>query len=188
MRHAAHALLPHTLAGRMAGVPLSNAGRAQAAALAARFIGRPIAAVLSSPVQRAQETAAPIAATLGLPLTIEPGFEEIDFGAWTGMRFDALEHDPAWQAWNRLRSVAVCPAGESMHQAQSRAMLALARMRAEHGEADLIVVSHADVIKSVLAAALGLSLDLLHRLTIDPASISTLVLFDTDLRVDRVNT
>lgn len=179
VRHAAHGLLPHTLAGRMPGVALSDEGRAQAAALPARL--GPVGAVLSSPVQRALETAA----ALGRPVAEAPGFEEIDFGRWTGLRFDALDADPAWHAWNAFRSLAACPGGETMHAAQSRALSALQGLRG--GEATVAVVSHADIIKAVLAAVLGVSLDRLDRFTVDPASISTVVLFDGYARVERIN-
>ncbi len=171
----------------MPDVPLSPDGQAQAVALADRFAGQDIAAVATSPVQRARETAAPLAARLTLTPVAEPGFAEIDFGRWTGLRFDALDGDPAWEAWNRLRSLACCPGGESMHGAQSRALTALDGLRASHRGGEIVVVSHADIIKALLAPALGLSLDHLHRLRIDPASVSTLVVFDTDVRVDRVN-
>ncbi len=187
VRHAAHALLPHVLAGRMPDVPLSPDGQAQAAALAERFAGQDIAAVVTSPIQRARETAAPLAARLTRTSVTEPGFAEIDFGRWTGLRFDALAGDPAWDAWNRLRSLACCPGGESMHGAQSRALAALHGLVVTYRGQAVVVVSHADIIKALLAPALGLSLDHLHRLRIDPASISTLVVFDTDVRVDRVN-
>ena len=187
MRHAAHALLPHTLAGRAPGVPLSADGIRQAEQLAAGFAGQSVGAVLSSPVQRAVETAAHIGAALRLDVEIEAGFEEIDFGRWTGARFDTLDDDPAWQAWNHLRSVAGAPGGETMAAAQARALAALARCRARLGEQTVIAVTHADIIKAVLAPALGLPLDRLYRLTIDPASVSTLVVFDEDLRVDGVN-
>ena len=187
MRHATHALLPHTLAGRLPGIPLSPEGIAQAKRLAARFAGHRIAAVISSPVQRAAETAAPLAATLGLPVEIDAAFEEIDFGEWTGARFDTLAHDPAWHAWNRLRGFAGTPAGETMQGAQSRALTALARCRARFLNQAIVIVSHADIIKAILAPALGLPLDRLYRLTIDPASTSTLVIFDEDVRVDGVN-
>ena len=187
VRHAAHALLPHTLAGRMPGVPLSNEGHAQARHLAERLRATGTRAVVSSPVQRARETAAPIAQALGAALTIDAAFEEIDFGAWTGQRFLALDDDPAWHAWNRLRSLAPTPGGETMHQAQSRALAALGQLHRAHPGAEIAVVSHADIIKALLAPALGLSLDHLHRLTIDPASVSTIVLFDADVRVDGVN-
>jgi probable phosphoglycerate mutase len=187
IRHAVHDLLPHTLAGRMPGVPLSPEGQAQAERLGDRFAGQDIAAVVTSPVQRAMETAAPLAARLGRAPAKEAGFAEIDFGDWTGLRFDALANDPAWHVWNRLRSFTCCPGGESMHCAQSRALAALHGLEASHCGETVAVVSHADIIKSLLAAALGVSLDHLHRLRIDPASVSTLVVFGDDLRVDRVN-
>lgn len=171
----------------MPGVPLSAEGQAQAAGLAAWFASHPVAALVSSPVQRAQETAAPIGARLGLPVQTDPAWTEIDFGAWTGMRFDALAPDPAWQRWNRLRSFATPPGGESMHAAQSRALAALDRLRVSHPGQAVAVVSHADILKSVLAAALGVTLDTLQRFRIDPASISALVLFDDAVEVVALN-
>ena len=179
--------MPHTLAGRMPGVGLTEAGRAQAGRLAKRFEGEAVAAIVSSPVQRTRETADIIGAALGVPVETDAGFEEIDFGAWTGRRFEDLAPDPAWQAWNRLRSLSACPGGESMSQAQARALRSLHRLRGAYADRAVIVVSHADVLKAVLASALGLSLDHLHRLALDPASCSTLALFDTDVRVDGVN-
>ncbi len=170
----------------MPDVPLSPEGVAEALGLAGRF-RHPIAAVVTSPIQRARETGAPIARRLGLVPEIAEGVTEIDFGAWTGRRFEALQDDPAWSAWNRLRSLSSCPGGETMHQAQSRALLALQALRHRHPDQVVVVVSHADIIKALLAPALGLSLDHLYRLTIDPASVSTLVVFDADLRVDAVN-
>ena len=185
VRHAAHGLLGRVLAGRMPGVPLSNEGRAQAAALAATLAARPIRAVLSSPVQRAQETAAPIAARLGLPVLTDPGLDEIDFGAWTGATFDALDGQPAWDTWNRFRSFAPTPGGEAMAAAQARALAAVARAAADGGE--VVLVSHSDVLKAVLAHFLGMPLDLLHRIELAPASRSMLVLFEDVARVDGVN-
>ncbi len=171
----------------MPGVPLSQEGIGQAHRLAAAFASRPVAAVISSPVQRATETAAPIAGALGLETSIDAGFEEIDFGRWTGARFDELADDPAWHAWNHLRGMARCPGGETMAEAQARALAALAGLRARFADQSIVVVSHADIVKAVLAPALGLPLDRLYRLTVDPSSIATLVLFDQDMRVDAVN-
>ena len=186
VRHASHGLLPHTLAGRMAGVGLSEQGRGEAAALAARLQG-PIAAVVSSPMQRAQETAAAIAAGLGMLVEAGPAFNEVDFGAWSGLTFEALAPDPLWQRWNALRSLTRCPGGETMVEAQARALAGLAGFRDTHPGATIVIVSHADILKAILAAALGLSLDQLHRLTIDPASCSTLSVWDGDVRVEGIN-
>ena len=187
VRHAAHGLLGKVLAGRMPGVGLSAEGAAQAAALADELAAHPIRAVLSSPVQRAQETAAPIAARHGLPVLTDPGLDEIDFGAWTGMAFGALADDPAWHAWNRFRSLAPTPGGEGMAAAQARALGAVARARSAWPEGDVVLVGHSDVLKAVLAHVLGTPLDLLHRIDLAPACRSVLVLWDDGARVDGVN-
>jgi probable phosphoglycerate mutase len=171
----------------MGGVPLSEEGRVQAAALADALAGRPIAAVVSSPLQRARETAFPIAARLGLTVATDPGLDEIDFGSWTGREFAALDGRADWSAWNRFRSTGRCPGGESMLEAQARALACLTRLRSAHPDGEIVLVSHQDVLKAILAHALGLPLDLLHRITLDPARRSVLVLFEQDARVDGMN-
>lgn len=171
----------------MQGVGLSEEGRGQAERLAAGLARRPIAAVVSSPLQRAQETAAPIAARLGLPVTTDAGFDEIDFGEWTGRAFAALDGDPAWDAWNRFRSVAACPGGESMLAAASRAVGAARALRAAHPDGEVVVVSHQDVLKALLAHLLGIPLDLFGRMALDPAHRSVVVLWESDVRVEGIN-
>ena len=185
IRHAEHGLLGHALAGRQPGVALSDTGRRQAAALAEHYAGQPVRQILTSPVQRAKETAQPIASGLGLVPAIEPAIEEIDFGRWTGAPFAALAGEPDWSAWNSARSLAPTPGGEGMLAAQARAVSALMRQREWGGT--VIAVSHSDVIKAVLAYMLGMPLDLLHRLEVAPASRSILVLGDDFARVDAVN-
>ncbi|GAC1347302.1 MAG: histidine phosphatase family protein [Acetobacteraceae bacterium] len=171
----------------MPGVGLSEAGREQAERLAAALASRPIAAVVSSPLQRAQETAAPIAARLGLAVTTDPGLDEIDFGGWTGLEFSALDGRPEWDAWNRARSMAACPGGESMVAAQARALACVAQVRAIYPEQEVVLVSHQDVLKALLAHYLGVPLDLFHRISLDPAHRSVVVLSALDARVDGVN-
>ena len=187
MRHAAHGLLGRVLAGRMPGVGLSAEGVAQAGAVADALAARPIRAVLSSPMQRAQETAAPIAARHGLPVVTDAGLDELDFGAWMGAAFADLDGDPAWGAWNRFRGVASTPGGETMAAAQARALGAVARARQAVSEGEAVLVGHSDVLKAVLAQVLGTPLDLLHRIEIAPASRSVVVLWDDGARVDGVN-
>ena len=111
----------------------------------------------------------------------------MDFGRWTGLGFEALDQDPAWHDWNRLRSLASCPGGETMHAAQSRALDGLLRLHHRHPDGAVLIFTHSDIIKAVLAPALGLPLDRLYRLTIDPASVSTLVQYDGDVRIDGIN-
>ncbi len=174
LRHGSYAALGRILAGRAEGWPLTPAGVAEAERLAERLSRRPIAAVLSSPILRARQTAAPIAARCGLETAIEPGITEIDFGAWTGSAFAALHGDPSWQAWNRHRGLAPIPGGETMAQAQARALDAVCRLCRAWPDGELVLVSHADVIKAVLSNLLGTPLDLMHRMAIDPASRSVI--------------
>lgn len=175
----------------MEGVGLSPAGQAEAAAAAEALVvalaGRPVAALVSSPLQRARETAAPIAARLGLEVAVEPGFAEVDFGDWTGARFEALHGQPAWRAFNTFRGFAPIPGGETMLAVQARAVDALLRLRGAWPDAELVVVSHADVVKAILAHLLGVSLDLFRRIEVGPASRSTVVLYDEDAAVECIN-
>ncbi len=170
--------------GRTPGVALSAEGEAQAAALADRFAGMGIGAVLSSPIDRARQTAAAIAAD---SVEIDAGLNEIDFGDWTGAEFAALEGQPAWEDWNRHRSIARCPGGETMMAAQDRAVATVMRAGARP-ERQIVLVSHQDVLKAVLAHFLGMSLDHLDRFALDPASRSIITLFaDGSGRVDGIN-
>jgi probable phosphoglycerate mutase len=187
VRHAVHDLLGHVLAGRMRGVSLSEAGRAQANAVVGTLAAHRLAAVISSPQLRAMETAAPIAARLGLDVQIDPDVIEIDFGDWTGMRFDALSARADWRAFNAFRAMAPIPDGETMQQAQARAMATILRLRAAFPGSGIAVVSHGDIIKSVIAHVLGVPLDLFRRIEISPASCSVLVLQDEDARIEALN-
>jgi len=188
VRHAAHGLLGRVLAGRMPGVSLNEDGRAQALRLAGHFSKGSIAAVVSGPLARAQETAAPIAAALGLDVATDAGLDEIDFGDWTGMAFDALQGSAEWQAWNRFRGTAPTPGGETMLEALARALRTLAHLRRAHPDGEVVLVSHQDVLKSLLVHSLGAPLDLVHRIELAPASRSIMRVFDDgDVRVDGVN-
>ncbi|NOG69039.1 histidine phosphatase family protein [Roseicella sp. DB1501] len=177
VRHAVHDRVDHILCGRMPGVRLGEAGRAQAAALAARLATQRIGAVHASPLERAQETAAPLAARLGLPLRTEAAFAEIDVGEWTGVAFVALAADPRWRRWNEARGTARAPGGESMAEVQARAVAGIEDLRRAIPDGRVAVVSHADVIKAALAAFLGLSLDDIWRFEIAPASVSALAVW-----------
>lgn len=175
------------LVGRTPGVRLSADGVAQAAALANRFSGLPIDAVLSSPVERARLTAEPIAAALGLSVEIDAGLDEIDFGDWTGAAFSALAGRTDWDDWNQFRGTAPCPGGETMMAAQDRAVAAVKRASARQMQ-HIVMVSHQDVLKAVLAHFLGVSLDHLERFSLDPASRSVVTVFDDGIgRVDGIN-
>ncbi|NAZ37558.1 histidine phosphatase family protein [Rubellimicrobium sp. CFH 75288] len=175
MRHAAHADLGLRLTGRAEGVPLRPLGRFQAALLARRLAAEGPDAVRTSPRERARETAQAIAQAAGLTPTVDPRLDEIEFGAWTGRSFESLAGDPDWEAWNARRGSARPPGGESMAEAVARiAALAadLAEEEAGGGARRIVLVTHADMIRGLVAHVLGLPLDNLLRLEVGPASVT----------------
>lgn len=175
----------HTLAGRSEGVELDQKGAAQAAALVERLHGLPIKALIRSPLLRCRLTLDPLAAALGLAPVIEDRLAEVDYGEWTGRQLGELVKEPLWSVVQQQPSAAVFPGGEGLAQVQTRAVAAVRehdrRLAAEHG-ADVLWVActHGDVIKAVLADALGAHLDSFQRITADPASMS--VIRYTELR------
>lgn len=187
MRHCAHDDLGLVLTGRGDGSGLTAAGRAAAAAVADRLPPLGIVAIHASPRLRAQQTAAIVGARLGLPVETVDALDEIDFGAWTGRRFDALADDPAWQQWNGQRSTARTPGGETMAAGVARAFAHVEAVAAAHPGRAVLCVSHADVIRGVVARVLGLGLDDLLRFDIDPGSVSTLVVGGWGGRVAGLN-
>jgi broad specificity phosphatase PhoE len=186
IRHAATDALGLTLSGRM-NAALNARGAAQAKALATRLGGEPIDAVYSSPLDRAQHTAKPIAEVKSLAVQTAEPLNEIDMGDWTGARFDDLDHAPEWAFWNAGRSQHRAPNGESMLEVQARVARWLEQAWRSRGDGAVAAISHADVIKAALAHALGLCLDHHARLEVSPASISTVVIGSWGLKVERVN-
>lgn len=187
VRHGQYGLIDRALGGRAPGHALNAAGREEAGRVAAAMRGRVVAAVVSSPVQRAQETAAPIAEALGLAVRTDAGLVELDCGDWTGMTFDTLRKRPEWHRWNRFRSSAAIPGGETMLAVQARTVAALERLHAAHGDAEIVVVSHADVIKAALLHVLGAPLDHMGRLEVAPGSRSVVAWHDETARVLAAN-
>ena len=185
VRHASHGLLGKTLAGRMPGISLSPEGRVEAERLAARLGREAIDQVLTSPLERARETAAPIAARLNCPVVVADEINEIDCGEWTGQSFERLAADPRWRVWNEARAAASAPGGEAMRSVQARAMGLVRRLSA--GDGAVAMVSHSDVIKAIVAAILGLSLDRHDNFSIDPASITTVHMFGEIGRIAQMN-
>lgn len=187
VRHASHDRLGRVLCGRMGGVTLSEQGRREAEALGRRLAGRDLAAIYSSPLERTRETAQALAAPHGLAPEVDPDLDEVDVGAWAGRAFDELSGEPGWDLWNRARATARAPGGEAMADVQARVARCLERLRRRHAGQTVAAVSHGDVIKAAVAAALGLSLDGLHRFEIAPASVSTLVVGDWGMKVHDLN-
>ncbi|MHC0430572.1 histidine phosphatase family protein [Streptomyces sp. O3] len=168
------------LAGRTPGVGLDEHGSAQAAALPQRLAAIPLAAAVSSPLQRCRETLAPLlAARPGLALHTEERVNECDYGDWAGRKLAELMDEPLMEVVQQHPSAAAFPGGESMAAMRHRATEAVrdwnARVEREHGpEAVYLMCSHGDVIKSVVADALGLHLDLFQRISVEPSSITAI--------------
>ncbi|MGZ5846342.1 MAG: histidine phosphatase family protein [Ramlibacter sp.] len=188
VRHGAHDWLGRGLAGRLGGVSLSAQGWAQAEALVPRLQGREIHAIYSSPQPRTRETVAPLAGHRRLKVEVAPAFDEIDFGDWTGRDFASLAGDPQWAAWNERRSGARPPGGEAFAEVQRRAVHGIEVLRLQHPDRTVLVASHGDVIKAILATALGMPLDLLERFEIAPASLSVLEAGEGWVQVKLLNT
>jgi broad specificity phosphatase PhoE len=187
IRHAAHVELGRTLSGRRRDVALSAEGLEQAEIVSDLLSVDPLAAVYSSPRERAWYTARAIGEAHELDVTVSDDLDEVDFGDWTGMAFNDLEGDPAWTDWNEARATARPPNGESMAEAVARAAAALQAIAADHNGATVACVSHCDIIRGVVAHYLGLPLDNLLRFDIDPASISRLALGNWGARIMSVN-
>jgi len=187
IRHAAHDEAGAVLSGRRAGLELGEAGRKQAAALAARLARTSLHLVQASPLDRTRQTAEAIADAHGLAVEQHDALLEVDFGEWQGRAFAELSDDPRWQRWNSARSISKAPGGETMRAAQDRAWGHCARTALAHPDGTVAMVSHCDVIRAVIARVLGLSLDCLLQFDLDPASISRLAVGDWGGRVISVN-
>ena len=166
---------------------LSAEGLEQAAILADLLGTASIAAVYSSPRERAWYTAREIAEPHGLKPAIIDDLDEVDFGEWTGRSFAELDGLPEWQRWNSARASARAPGGESMGEAVGRASSALDGLVREHEGETIVAVSHCDVIRGILAHHLGLGLDHLLRFDVDPASVSRLTLGLWGARINSIN-
>ncbi|MDB5261512.1 MAG: hypothetical protein JWQ14_793 [Adhaeribacter sp.] len=187
IRHATTDSVGKRLSGRMAGVPLNEEGRAQARKLATRLAGLPITAVYSSPLERAVETATPLAEIFNLQPVICQDFVEMNFGNWTNSAFTELQADTAFERFNSFRSNTRIPGGELMPEAQLRMITGLQKLGAQHPRETVVVVSHADLIKAVVAYYAGIHLDLFQRIEISPASVSIIQIFDETARILLVN-
>lgn len=182
VRHGLTAMTGPVLAGWTPGVHLDERGQTQAAAVAERLRPLPLNAVVSSPLERCQETAAAILqGREGTPLHTDPRVGECEYGEWTGRPLKELAKEPLWKVVQAHPSAAVFPGGEALRDTQARAVAAIRQWNAELGpDATYLVVSHGDVIKALLADALGLHLDSFQRIAVDPCSVS--VVRYTELR------
>lgn len=169
-----------TLAGRTPGVELDAHGASQAQALPERLSDLPLAVAVRSPMLRCEQTLEPLLARRPeLPLAVEDRFNECDYGQWAGEQLSELVEEPLMATVQQHPSAASFPGGESLRAMRHRAVEAVHewndRVEAEHGaDAVYLVCSHGDIIKSLVADALGLHLDLFQRITAEPCSVTAI--------------
>jgi len=172
------------LLGRGVDSPLDERGEGQARVVAKRLLAFPDLVVESSPRRRARHTAGIIAAQSDTVVRIAPEMDEVDFGSWSGQSFEALAGDPQWQRWNKYRGVSRTPAGECIRDVQTRALAHFRKLEHTFGDRTIAIVTHAEVIRSVVLLALQASIDDYHRFEIGPASLTWLTVVDTQLTLD----
>lgn len=186
-----------TLAGWTPGVGLDDVGREQAERVGARVADLPIRRIVASPLQRCQETAEAVRGVLDVPIETVDDLGECKYGAWTGQPIADLAKDPLWRVVQNQPSAVTFPASEdfaseSMRAMQARAVAAMRRIddevTQEFGEKAIwLAVSHGDVIKAILADALGTHLDQFQRISVGPASLSAVRYGPTRPFVVRMN-
>lgn len=173
IRHGENNTVGKRLAGRLPNIHLNEKGRQQAQQIAQALGSAPLKAIYSSPLERALETAAPLARALGLPVQDAPGLVEVGYGDWQGKTLKQLSRYKLWKVVQEKPSEMRFPNGESLVEVQRRAVAEVERIAAVHQEADLVACfSHGDIIRLLLAHFLGMPFDLYQRIMASTASIS----------------
>jgi len=186
LRHGLTAMTGPVLAGWTPGVHLDERGAAQAAAVAERLGDVPLDAIVTSPLERCVETATAVAC--GRPLEVDERLGECRYGDWTGRPLKELAKDPLWKVVQQHPSAATFPGGEALRDTQHRAVAAVRDWNDRLGpEAVWLACSHGDVIKAVVADALGLHLDQFQRIQVDPCSMTVIRYTDTRPFLVRLN-
>lgn len=186
IRHAEHEWGSDVLAGR-SDVRLTETGRAQSQEMARKIVAKGISQVQASPRARTRETAEAIAEATGLEVGIAAEVDEVDFGAWTGKSFADLASDPRWRVWNAARSTAATPAGETILKVKQRVTGHIESLRTTHPEGRIAIVTHAEIIRTVLLHYLGMPLAYYDRLDIDLTSITTLKTGESGMKLTGLN-
>ena len=186
LRHA-HSVAneKNLLAGRTPGIALSKTGKAQAEELVVRLGATKFDEVAISPLQRCRETIDPwlAAGEVKSPVVIDESISEVDYGDWSGKPLASLRRKSQWKVVQDFPSQMIFPEGESLLEMQGRALSGFYRLNAVKGRGPRLLVSHGDVIKSIVAHCLGMHLDQFQRLVIEPASLT---IIDTDSGVSRL--
>jgi broad specificity phosphatase PhoE len=187
IRHGETEWLGKRLAGRLPDIHLNAAGRAQAETLAAMLRPIPLEAVFSSPLERAMETAEPAARAAGKPILTDPRLQEVDFGELAGKPFTELRGMPIWQDVHHTPAMVRYPGGESLTEAQARAVRLVEEIRGGERTGVVALFTHADTIRLTLAHFLQMPLAAYHSLIADPASVSVLFIDRKTVRVAGMN-
>ena len=187
VRHATCAQTHDVLYGRVIDAPLDAQGQQQARALARRVARLRPLLVPSSPRLRTRQTAAAIATDAGCPVQAADALDELDFGHWSGRRFEDLEADPDWQRWNRERGSSRTPAGTDIASVQARMDGHLQLLARAHPGHTLVLVTHAEVVRSALLKYLGRPAEAFLDMQVDPASFSTLRFDQGGVHVEAIN-
>lgn len=188
VRHGDNNSIGKFLAGRTPGVHLNENGKKQAQDLATNLAGLPIKAIISSPLERAHETAEPIAQALGLSVEIMQDFNEVDFGDWEGKNIEDLRKDPLWDDVQERPGQIRFPGGETLQETQMRIVSGLQKLSERYAEKDWIIcVAHCDIVRLAVAYFLGAPLDNLQRIQISPASVSVLSLNGKRAQLSAIN-
>lgn len=175
IRHGTNDWVKGRLAGWLPGVHLNDAGKEQAQTLAARLASFPLAAIYSSPLDRTVETAQYLAAPHKLAVQIVAEIGEVRYGDWEGGELKELSKHELWHGIQHYPSGTRFPGGgETLGEVQMRAVAAIDRLRDQHPKAIIALVSHADLLKLVIAYYIGMHIDLFQRLVINPASLTAL--------------
>ncbi len=187
VRHAEKDGPPSLLSARAPGHGLTAAGREQARQLAGALAREPIRRVLSSPLARARETAAPLAQRLGLDVEVAAALTDIDYGEWTGRIVQELSGDARWQRHHAFRSGVRIPGGERLLETQARIVREMLEIASQTPDAAVALVSHGDPLRLALAWLAGAPLDFFDRFDLDYASVTTVTLTHAGPRIHEVN-
>ena len=185
--HAGCPRMSSVLLGRSVDGPLDERGEGQARFVAQRLLGLPQLIVESSPRRRARHTAGIIASARDTTVRIAPQMDDIDFGRWSGQTFEALVTDPQWRRWNKYRRVSRTPAGDSIRDVQERVLSHFRKLEQAFDGETVVIVTHEEVIRSVVLLALQAPIDDYSRFAIGPASLTRLTVEGSQLRLDSVN-
>jgi len=187
VRHGTNDLIGKAIAGRAPGVHLNSTGREQAQRLADRLSVEGVQRIICSPMERCRETAQPLSSRINVPIEISEAVIEINFGDFNGKTLKELEPLPDWKKWNSNRTLLHLPNGENIHEVQARMIREVLRLRRESPEQKIAIFSHGDPLRSIVCYFLGISLDIMSRVEINPGSLNIVTLFENDVRINLLN-